>query len=356
MKFSLFFEMQMSDPSAAEEAQCFHDCAAQAVLADEIGYHAVWEVEHHGLREYSHSSAPEVFLAYVAAKTKRIRLGHGITLTPKCYNHPLRIAERVATLDILSGGRVNWGSGKSNSLTEQKAFEGDIPNLHAQWREALEIIPRAWQSEVLEHKGQFWQIPPTQVVPKPVQKPHPPMYAACSKPDSAAEVGALGIGALNFAIGNDEYLAKKVRDYRAAMETARPTAYQKTNWFACTPVAHCDADDRTACAWGMRGARFFGQALATYYTPLRRPVGRIAVDRDFLKDDELDDMMASRGAPDAPAMSVVGDPSACKEIVSRFRDAGIDELILVMQAGTIPHERVMGSIRTFGDKVMPHFA
>jgi alkanesulfonate monooxygenase SsuD/methylene tetrahydromethanopterin reductase-like flavin-dependent oxidoreductase (luciferase family) len=182
------------------------------------------------------------------------------------------------------------------------------------------------------------------------------MYAACSKPDSAAEVGKLGIGALNFAIGNDEYLAKKVRDYRAAIETARPTHYQKTNWFACTPVAHCDDDDRTACAWGMRGARFFGQALGTYYTPLKRPVGPIDVDRGFLKDDELDDMMESRGAPDAPAMNVVGDPSHCKEIVSRFKDAGIDELILVMQAGTIPHERIMRSIRTFGDKVMPHFA
>jgi alkanesulfonate monooxygenase SsuD/methylene tetrahydromethanopterin reductase-like flavin-dependent oxidoreductase (luciferase family) len=356
MKFSLFFEMQISEPTRASEAQCFLDCAEQAVLADEIGYHAVWEVEHHGLREYSHSSAPEVFLAYVAAKTKRIRLGHGITLTPKCYNHPIRIAERVATLDILSGGRVNWGSGKSNSLTEQKAFEGDIPNLHAQWREALEIIPRAWQEEVLEYKGQFWQIPPTQVVPKPVQRPHPPMYAACSKPDSAAEVGKVGIGALNFAIGNDEYLAKKVRDYRAAIETARPTHYQKTNWFACTPVSHCDEDDRTACAWGMRGARFFGQALATYYTPLNRPIGPIQVDRSFLKDDELSDMMESRGAPDAPAMSVVGDPSHCREIVSRFKDAGIDELILVMQAGTIPHDRVLRSIRTFGDKVMPHFA
>jgi alkanesulfonate monooxygenase SsuD/methylene tetrahydromethanopterin reductase-like flavin-dependent oxidoreductase (luciferase family) len=356
MKFSLFFEMQISNPTVEDEAQCFHDCAEQAVLADEIGYHAIWEVEHHGLREYSHSSAPEVFLGYVAAKTKRIRLGHGITLTPKCYNHPLRIAERVATLDILSNGRVNWGSGKSSSLTEQKAFEADIPRLHDQWREALDIVPRAWREEVFEHRGQFWQIPPTQVVPKPVQKPHPPMFAARTKPDSAVEVGKLGLGALNFAIGTDEYLAKKLRDYRAAVETARPAHYQKTNWFACTPVAHCDDDDRTACAWGMRGARFFGQALATYYTPVRRPIGPLEISREFLKDDELEDMMESRSAPDAPAMSVVGDPSHCREIVSRFRDTGIDELILVMQAGTIPHERVLRSVRAFGDKVMPHFA
>ena len=142
----------------------------------------------------------------------------------------------------------------------------------------------------------------------------------------------------------------------AAVETARPAHYQKTNWFACTPVSLCDENDREACAWGMRGARFFGQALGTYYTPLRRPIGPIQVDRSFLKDDELDDMMETRGAPDAPAMNVVGDPAHCKEIVSRFKDAGIDELILVMQAGTIPHDRIMKSIRLFGDKVMPHFA
>lgn len=356
MKFSLFFEMQMSDPTPESEARCFHDCADQAILADQIGYHGIWEVEHHGLREYSHSSAPEVFLAYVAAKTENIRLGHGITLTPKCYNHPMRIAERVATLDILSNGRVNWGSGKSNSLTEQKAFEGDIPRLHDQWKEALQIIPRMWQEEVFEFRGEFWNIPPTQVVPKPVQKPHPPLFAACSKPDSAVEVGRQGIGALNFAVGNDEYLTKKVKEYRKAVEGSSPKHYQKNNWFACTPVAHCQDNDRTACEIGMRGARFFAQSLGIYYTPLNRPIGRLAVQRGEIPPDELTEAMEARLMPDAPAMNVVGDPSHCREIVSRFRDAGIDELILVMQAGTVPHEEIMRSIKTFGEKVMPHFA
>src|SRR5262249_60159534 len=106
MKFSLLFEMQIAAPTPALEAQTFRDCVEQCVLADELGYHSVWEVEHHGLYEYSHSSAPEVFLAFVAARTQRIRLGHGVTLLPHRYNHPIRIAERVATLDILQGGRV----------------------------------------------------------------------------------------------------------------------------------------------------------------------------------------------------------------------------------------------------------
>src|SRR5215831_13018906 len=141
MKFSIFFEMQMSEPSRASEAQTFHDCVAQATLADELGFHCVWEVEHHGLYEYSHSSAPEIFLSFVAARTRRIRIGHGCTLLPSRYNHPIRIAERIATLDILSEGRVNWGAAKSGSRVEREAFEVDVATIHDEWREALEMIP-----------------------------------------------------------------------------------------------------------------------------------------------------------------------------------------------------------------------
>src|SRR5262249_16945186 len=206
MKFSLFYEMQISHPTRDKEAECFRDCLAQAELADAAGYDCIWEVEHHGLYEYSHSSAREIFLSSVAARTRRIRVGHGVTLTPFRYNHPIRIAERIATLDILSGGRVNWGSGKSSSRVEQLAFENDLATLHEQWLEALEMIPRMWQQDVFEWKSRFFHVPPTQVIPKPVQRPHPPMFAACSKPDSASAVGALGVGALNFAVGSDTYL------------------------------------------------------------------------------------------------------------------------------------------------------
>jgi alkanesulfonate monooxygenase SsuD/methylene tetrahydromethanopterin reductase-like flavin-dependent oxidoreductase (luciferase family) len=356
MKFSLFYEMQMSQPTREKEVQCFRDCVEQVELADRLGYHCIWEVEHHGLYEYSHSSAPEIFLSFVAARTRNVRLGHGITLTPACYNHPIRIAERVATLDILSGGRVNWGSGKSSSLTEQGGFQADIPHLHDQWLEALEMIPRMWQEPVFEHRGRFWQVPPMQVVPKPLQQPHPPIFAACSKPDSAVDVGRLGIGALNFAIGNDDYLRRKVSEYRKAVEAASPAHHQKTNHFASTPVALCLSDDRKACEYGMRGARFFQESLAIYYFGSTRPTGELAVSREFLNPEELEDAMAFRGAEDAPAMSVIGDPVRCKEIVSRFAEAGVDEIILVMQAGTVPAELVLESIRTFGEKVLPDFA
>lgn len=356
MKFSLFYEMQIADPTPESEARLFHECAEQVELADRLGYHAAWEVEHHGLYEYSHSSAPEVFLAYVAGRTTRIKLGHGVTLTPGRYNHPIRIAERVATLDILSRGRVLWGSGKSASATEQGAFGADPRLLHEQWAEALEMIPRMWRDEPFAWKGKHWEVPPTQIVPKPVQRPHPPIFAACAKPDSAVAVGKLGIGALNFALGDALSLEEKVRGYKQAVRDARPEGRQKNDWFACTPVTLCLPDDREAVRWGLRGATFFQEALATYYFSGQRPLGRLPIPRDLPSEDDVTGAMELRGAPEAPALNVIGDPARCREQVERFAAAGVDELILVMQVGTVPHEMVMRSIQLFGEQVLPHFA
>lgn len=355
MKFSLFYEMQMSRPTRELERKVFRDAVEQAVLAEACGYDCIWAVEHHGLFEYSHSSAPEIFLSFVAAKTERIRIGHGITLLPYRYNHPIRIAERVATLDILSNGRVNWGSGKSSSLVEKMAFENDLNTLHEQWLEALEMIPRMWSADVFEHHSKHFNIPPTQIVPKPVQQPHPPMFAACSKPDTAKEVGKLGIGALNFAFGTDDYLTEKVAEYRKAVAAASPIGRAKTNHFACTPACLVLKDDKKACEYGFRGARFFLDALQRYYLGGDRPTGVLPIERDFLKEGDLARAMAQRNGPGAPVATIVGDPKCAIETIERFADIGVDELILVMQMGTVPDELVRESIKTFADEVFPHF-
>ena len=356
MQFSLLVELQIASPTPETERQVFHDAVAQAVLADELGYHCVWAVEHHGLYEYSHCSAPEVLLAYIAARTSRIRLGHAVTLTPHRYNHPMRVAERIAVLDILSGGRVNWGSGKSASRTEQGAFEIHRDELDGQWREALEMIPRMWGSEVFEWEGTHFHIPPTPVIPKPVQRPHPPIFAACSRMESVVLAGSLGVGSLNFSAGTDEYLAQKVQAYRDALATATTSGRRITARFACTPTALVLDDDREACTYGFRGSRFFGEGLATYFFSPTRVVGELDVNRNPLSASELAEAMASRNRPGGQLVSVIGDPVAARESVARFAAAGVDELILVMQMGTVPQEIVMRSLRTFAEKVMPEFS
>ncbi len=354
MKFSIFFEMQVADSTPEKETRVFHECVEQTRLADEIGYHCVWEVEHHGLYEYSHSSAPEVFLSFVAALTKRIRLGHGCTLLPYRYNHPIRIAERIATLDILSGGRVNWGTARSGSRIEQEAFEVDKSTLRDEWREALEMIPKMWASQPFSHKGRFFDIPPTYIVPTPVQKPHPPIFAACTKPVDARSIGELGIGALNVATYRDEMLASCVREYRNAIATCTPVGATVNEHFACNAASLVLPDDNKACQHGLRGSMYFTETLLHYYGH-QRPVGPVPVKKDFLPDNYVQDFRRVRNAPKSQLSSVIGDPQAARESVQRFADVGVDELILVMQTGTTSHELIMESIRTFGEKVMPYF-
>ena len=356
MKFSLFYEMQIADPTPQTQAQVFHDCLEQARLAEELGYHCIWAVEHHGLYEYSHSSAPEIFLSFVAAQTRRIRIGHGVSLLPHRYNHPIRVAERVATLDILSGGRVNWGTGKSATRVEQGAFEIDPATLHDQWREAVEMIPRMWNSEVYSHEGRFFNIPPTMIVPKPVQQPHPPMFAACSKPELAIAAGKLGLGVLNLAMYHDELLGDRVSKYRAAVAEAEPVGFFINNHFSCNPASLVLKDDKRACRYGLRGASFFLKSMLHYFATQERPLGRIdGLCRDFPPEDQVEQFMRYRNTPRSQLSSIIGDPECARETVQRFINVGVDELILVMQTGTVPHEIVMESIRTFGEEVIPYF-
>lgn len=356
MKFSLLVEIQLADPSPSAERRAFREAVRQAVLADELGYHALWAVEHHGLSAYSHCSAPEILLGQIAALTRRIRLGHGVTLTPGRYNHPIRVAERVAVLDILSDGRVDWGSGKSSSLVEQGAFEIERAELDGQWREALAMIPRMWRDEPFEWSGTYYHVPPTAIIPKPVQQPHPPIFAACSRPETVELAGQLGIGSLNFTAGNDAYLTAKIDAYRAAISRARGPAGTVNNRFCCTPTALVLEDDRLACEYGFRGARFFQEALAAYFFSRERIEQPLDVSRAPLTSAQLAKAMAERNGPGSALTSVIGDPTSAIETVSRFQAAGVDELIMVMDLGTVPHDIVAQSLRTFAERVMPRFA
>jgi len=355
VKFSILLEAQISEPTPEGERRLFRDCIEQVTLADELGYHAVWATEHHGLFEFSHSSAPECLLSFAAARTRRIRIGHGVTLTPGRYNHPIRVAERIATLDILSEGRVNWGSGKSSTRVEREAFEIDSDTVHDQWLEALEMIPRMWRSDVFEWKGRFYRIPPTSIVPKPVQKPHPPLFVACSQPQTAVLAGSLGAGSLNFSAGTDAEIAERIRAYRVSATAAAQEGRRVNNHFACTPTVVVLPDDRRACEYGFRGGRFFAECLGTYFFGGQRPVGPLDVTRDRLSPRALDEAMAARNREGSQLVSINGDPAAARETVSRYRAIGVDELILVMQLGTVPQEVVLESLRTFAEHVMPHF-
>src|SRR5687768_1793004 len=196
MEFSMIFEAQIAGPTPEKERQVMHDCVEQAVLAEKMGFDRVWAVEHHCLHQYAHMSAPEVFLSFVAARTSRIRIGHGVVCLPFRYNHPIRVGERAAMLDILSNGRLDLGAGRGATLQEMSAFGVDPERTYEELEESLNMISRLWREDEFEWHGELLDVAPHPILPRPVQQPHPPLYLACSKKDTVALAAELGIGCL----------------------------------------------------------------------------------------------------------------------------------------------------------------
>ena len=229
MRFGLLYEHQLPRPWTGDsEHKLFKDALAQVELADRLGIDHIWEVEHHFLEEYAHSSAPEVFLAACAARTKNIRIGHGVVLAPPGYNHPARVAERIATLDLIADGRVDWGTGESASRVELEGFGIDPEQKKAMWAEAVEQTANMMaMSPYPGFQGKYFSMPVRNVVPKPLQKPHPPIWVACSKRETIHAAARAGIGALTFAFVDPAEAGKWAHEYYDIIKSDQ-----------CVPIGH----------------------------------------------------------------------------------------------------------------------
>src|SRR6476660_2904317 len=268
VKFGIFYEHQIGRPHEEDtERQLVQDALDQIELADRLGIQYVWEVEHHFLEEYSHSSAPEVFLAAASQRTKNIRLGHGVILTAPKFNHPARTAERVAMLDLVSNGRVDFGSGESSSEAELGGFRIDPAVKREAWLEGLEVAIRCMtETPFTGVDGQFVQMPPRNVVPKPVQKPHPPLWVACSRRDTILLAAEKGLGSLTFAFIDPEEAVHWVSDYEATLaEKCVPVGKAVNTNIACVTPMMCAPTEEEAIARGLEGGNFFGYSLGHYY-------------------------------------------------------------------------------------------
>src|SRR5881398_1456192 len=269
MKFGLFYEHQLPQPWAeASELRLYQQALDQVELADRLGIDYVWEVEHHFLEEYSHSSAPEVFLAAASQRTSRIRLGHGIVQLPQGFNHSARVAERIATLDLVSDGRVDFGTGESSSEAELGGFNVDRATKRDQWDEALDAVTRMFVEEPFAgYDGRFLKMPPRNVVPKPLQKPHPPLWVACSRRETIHLAAQKGIGALSFSFIEPAEAKQWVDDYyrTLASEECVPGGLAVNPNLAVVMPLMCHEDEATAVDRGLDGGHFFGYSLAHYY-------------------------------------------------------------------------------------------
>ena len=373
MRFGIFYEHQLPRPwEAGDEEQLLRDALDQVELADRLGIQHVWEVEHHFLEEYSHSSAPEVFLAAASQRTERIRLGHGIVLTSPKFNHPVRVAERLATLDLLSGGRVEFGSGESSSEAELGGFGVDYGQKRDEWLEGLEVTLRCMtETPFTGHDGRFVSVPPRNVVPKPKQRPHPPLWVACSRRDTILLAAQKGMGALSFAFIDPEDAEHWMQDYERTMaEQCVPVGSAVNPNVACvTPMMLCD-DEAEALRRGLEGANFFGYSLAHYYVFGDHRPASTDVWQEFLEkrhevgyspEAELalrqERLGAKVAAGDTSGLrGAIGTPDQVRELLRRYEAAGVDQIIFVLQAGRNSHEHIMESLETFGTQLLPEFA
>jgi alkanesulfonate monooxygenase SsuD/methylene tetrahydromethanopterin reductase-like flavin-dependent oxidoreductase (luciferase family) len=371
MKISLFLEHPVPRPwSEDKERKVFQDALDLVELADKVGIHCIWITEHHFLEEYSHSSAPEVFLAAVSQRTARLRLGHGIVQTPPLYNHPARVAERIATLDLLSRGRVEFGTGESSSEAELGGFGIDPAAKRAMWDEGTRVALRCLtETPFTGHAGSFVTMPPRNVVPKPFQKPHPPVWVACTRRETIHLAAQRGIGALSFAFFDPEEAQHWVSDYYATLaQEAVPIGDAVNANLACVTTFMCHPDEAEAIRRGAEGTNFFGYSLAHYYVFGRHRPGVTDVWAEYQQHraeagydpsalGTTDSLTAKGSGSDGGAglRGAVGTPDQIREYLRRYENYGVDQVILASQTGNNRHEHVMESLELFGREVLPEF-
>jgi alkanesulfonate monooxygenase SsuD/methylene tetrahydromethanopterin reductase-like flavin-dependent oxidoreductase (luciferase family) len=374
MRFGIFYEHQNPRPWEEERAehQLLKNALDQVELADRVGFDYVWEVEHHFLEEYSHSSAPEVFLAAAAARTERIRLGHGIVQIPPAVNHPARVAERAATLDLVSDGRLEFGTGESSSGAEIGGFLFDRRKKRAMWEDAMAAICRMFVEEPFAGwESEYFQMPPRNVVPKPLQRPHPPLWVACSRRETIHFAARNGIGALSFSFVEPEDAGKWVDEYQGLIQSEEcvPVGFDVNPSVAVVLPMMCHEDEDEAINRGIDGAHFFGYSLAHYYGMGQHQPGRTSVWDEFTtgraEKGFSRDLITAEAAPLAVKImqhglgslrGAIGTPEQVSDLCRRYESVGVDQIIFVMQAGPNKHEHICESIELFADQVMPEFA
>ncbi len=380
MKLALQYEMQRP---TLDDHLVLKETMEQCILADEVGFDYLWFVEHHFLTGFSASPCQDLVFAALSQRTKQIRLGLGVVILP--YHHPNRVAERVAMLDHLSEGRVDFGTGRSAPY-ELTGMGIDPRDSRDMWEESLTMIPKIWESDWFSWEGRFWNVPSRQILPKPYQKPHPPIWVAALQPATYDIAAEKGIGVLAFGSSAPASLEPYVRAYREKIRHSNPVGAFVNNQWANSTLGICLEDNKEARELGAQSLKnFFGpdrpyvQGQRDIYARLLEQWGGVpdhlkqnfsryveTVEGEEAPEDVLDfsggeaiahkvwndldaDTLSDRG------VVIAGDPDSCIEALKKHEAIGIDQMMIMMQTETIPHDKVMKSIELFGKYVIPEF-
>ncbi len=361
MKFGIFYEHQLPKPwDEGLEQKLFQDALEQVELADRLGVDFAWEVEHHFLEEYSHSSSPEIFLAAASQRTKNIRLGHGIRQVITNYNHPARTAECIATLDLVSNGRVEFGTGESSAILELGGFDIPVDSKRDQYLEAVEQVANMLAMDPYPgYEGKYFSMPCRNIVPKSVQKPHPPLWVACSNRETIKMAARLGIGALTFAFVDPAEAKHWVDEYYSIIKSDQ-----------CVPIGHAvnanicmvtsfslHQDREVAVKRGLEGFDFFGYALGSLYGFGEHKPGRTDIFKQFqaIRKQQLEASPLDITQSLSGARGGIGTPEDMRAHLRKFSEVGVDQVTFIQQAGNNKHEHICDSLELFAAEVMGEF-
>ncbi len=387
MQFGLLYECQRPfEGTEIDWNALYKETLEQCELADQVGFDNLWFVEHHFLTGFSGSPSQDAMFGALSRITKQIRIGYGVCILP--YHHPVRVAERVALLDQLTDGRIEVGTGRSNAY-EQTGLGIDPRQTRDLWNESISMLPKIWTSDEYEYEGENWSVPKRRVLPKPYQQPHPRLYLACTSEDSFRLAAQKGIGVLSSASYAVEVLREKVQIYRDALKDCEPVGEFVTEFWGNNVHGFCDDDDDYA-------KELAAESMKTFFGPDKPYIaGRIGAYEELLEawggvpehlsadfsrwlrqsDEEHQQLAeevglsldagpgAARAAIaqlDGKTLSdrgviIAGNPESCIKTCQMYEDIGVDQVMLIMQTETIPHEKVMASIEKFGKEVIPHF-
>ena len=359
MKFGMFYNLRFPAPWSSErEYEFLWQVIEQITYAKEMGIEGLWLTEHH-FEKGLIASAPEVILSAVSQRTTKMRLGFAVVLSP--IHHPLHVAAKVATLDLLSNGRVDLGIGRASSPHQLAPFGVELEDTRGMMNEAISMLPRMWTEDVFSHQGRYYNVPPREVVPKPRQKPHPPIWAACNQEDTTRATGEQGLGFITHGRGGPERVGVLIDIYREAIKKASPVGKFVHDRVAVDTLCFCDEDDRRARQRGAEAALEQMQENSTGFGRFWAGISEDSVPEEYKHHYQRYQRSASQPGEVTPesllesGVYCVGNPDSCIEFIEKFEALGVDEYVLTLQVGSVTHQEVMNSLRLFGKYVIPHF-
>jgi len=355
MEFGLFIQgyvpgfRQESDPEAEHHA--FQDELAAVVAADRAGFKYVWVTEHHFLHEYSHLSANDVVLGWLAHATENIHLGSGIFNPLPQVNHPAKVAERAAMLDHLSEGRFEFGTGRGAGSHEILGFlpgMEDLSGTREIWEDVIGEFPKMWTQDVYEgYEGKFWSLPPRRILPKPYRKPHPPMWYAAGNTSSYEMAARKGLGVLGFSVGDLEGAERAVASYKTAIRDAEPIGAYVNDNLMCTIAAYVGEDGQEVRRRAVAARpNYLVSNVFRYHDTFPHPP-EVPQWPELIPDADLEaiDYMGATG------QLVLGDPDEALATCRKWESVGVDQLVFGI--GPAPLEDTLETIRLLGEHVIP---